>query len=137
MKITQRDYLAKKSPQRRRRQVVSSPPTPAPPVGLVLVAAVYEEATWVRLTFDRAIDVTGLIGSAITVDDGDLSGVRWQATGPSVTMINPTTVRIELTEFDPFAGAGIQLDATSANGIGAVDDGGMWGGVTDVELPFP
>ncbi len=104
---------------------------------LTLVAAVYQEAAWVQLTFDRPIDVVGLIGSAITVDDGDLTATRWEATGPSVTMIDPATVRIELTEFDPFGGGGILLDATSASGIVAVDDGGAWAGMSDVELPFP
>ncbi len=104
---------------------------------LTLVAAVYQEAAWVQLTFDRPIDVAGLIGSAIVVKDANLSATRWQGTA-GATMVTAVTVQIELTEFDPLVGgSGILLDATGGSGIVAVDDGGPWGGVTDVELPFP
>ncbi len=125
--------IFRRRPGRKKRPAQFSPP----PAALVLVAATYAESTWVQLTFDRPIDVAGLIGSAITVDDGDLTATRWEATGPSVTMIDPATVRIELVEFDPFAGVGILLDATGGSGIVAVDDGGTWAGVSDVALPFP
>ncbi len=137
MRTTQLDYLAKKSPQRRRRQVVSSPPTPAPPVGLVLVAAAYQESTWVRLTFDRPIDISSFNGSAISVDDGPLSGTLWVGLELSATLIGPATVQIELEPYDPSSSAQTLLNAAAGTGIVAVGDAAAWAGVSDVELPFP
>ncbi len=123
---------------RNRKRTGRKPrPTTPTPVALVLIAATYQEATWVRLTFDRPIDIAGLVGSAIVVDDANLSATRWQGTA-AATMVTAVTVQIELTEFDPLVGgSGILLDATGGSGIVAVDDGGAWGGVSDVELPFP
>src|SRR4051812_35661467 len=59
--------------KRRARPVApASPPTP-PPAALVLAAAELivdpENNVFVRLTFDRAIDVGGLVASQVTVDD--------------------------------------------------------------------
>ncbi|HEV2295489.1 MAG TPA: hypothetical protein VGR35_16690, partial [Tepidisphaeraceae bacterium] len=43
---------------------------PAPPAALVLVSAELDlGGPWVTLTFDRAIDVAGFVGSAIVVED--------------------------------------------------------------------
>ena len=101
------------------------------------MSAEYQESTWVRLTFDRPIDIAGLVGSAIVVDDADLSATRWQGTA-AATMVTAVTVQIELAEVETIVGgSGILLDATGGSGIVAVDDGGAWAGVSDVELPFP
>ncbi|HEV2296749.1 MAG TPA: hypothetical protein VGR35_23105 [Tepidisphaeraceae bacterium] len=89
----------------------------------------------VTLTFDRAIDVAGLVGSAIVVEDAG-AGLRFEATG-LVTIIDPQTVRIGLGETGPSGTAENTLTASGGTGIVAVDDGGMWAGVTELVLPFP
>jgi hypothetical protein len=111
-----------------------------PVVPLVLVTAEFDAgavpAPTVTLAFDRAIDIAGLVGGAITVDDGPGSGTRWEAT-LTATMLDPQTVRIDMLDVEPSASAAVLLDATAGNGIVAVDDGGTWGGVSELELPFP
>ncbi|HEV2294953.1 MAG TPA: hypothetical protein VGR35_13955 [Tepidisphaeraceae bacterium] len=116
---------------RRRRR----PKMVTPPAALMLVAAEYDSEVSVTLTFDRAIDVAGLVGSAIVVEDAG-AGLRFEATGP-VTIINPQTVRIGLGETGPSGTADNILNASAGSGIVAVDDGGMWAGVSDLVLPFP
>ena len=88
------------------------------------------------LTFDRAIDLSAFDGSAVTVRDGEGSGWLWQAT-LGWEMLDPTSVQFALDFVEEASGPGVILNATSASGIVAVDDGGTWGGVTAVELPFP
>ena len=100
------------------------------------MAAEYEEATWVQLTFDRAIDIGALVGSTIVVNDGAMSGARWEATG-NATLMGPAIVRIEVADFASATGPATVLDAGAGNGIVAVDDGGAWAGVTELELPWP
>ncbi len=113
------------------------PPRTRPPAALTLVSAVYEEATWVRLTFDRPIDISAMNGSAITVDDGPLSGTLWVGLEVSGTLIGPATVQIELEPYDPSSSAQTLLNGAAGNGIVAVGDAAGWPGVSDVELPFP
>ncbi|HEV2293361.1 MAG TPA: hypothetical protein VGR35_05865 [Tepidisphaeraceae bacterium] len=128
------DFIARPRPRRRRRQVVSSPPVP--PAALVLVAAELDlGGPWVTLTFDRAIDVAGFVGSAIVVED-ETAVTTFQGIVPA-TLIGPTAVRIDLSDFDPYSGAGSFLTASAGSGIVAVDDGGTWAGVTELVLPFP
>jgi hypothetical protein len=107
-----------------------------PPAALVLVAATYEEVVSVSLTFDRPIDIAGLVGAQITVDDGAVAGILYAGTSVA-TLTDPQTVRIELVEVGVSGDPGTRLTASAANGIVAVDDGGEWAGVSDVELPFP
>src|SRR5688500_16238033 len=115
--------------RRRTEAAATSPPPPVLP--LVRVAAVYSDAPrFVRLTIGRAIDIAGLDGSQVIVDDGNW-GVRYVATG-AATMFDPQTVDIELEELDVFAGADVHLTATAASGIVAVDDGGTWAGVVNL-----
>ena len=111
-------------------------PFNAPPAALVLVAATYAESTWVRLTFDRPIDIGGFVGAAIVVNDGDLSATRWQGIAPA-TLIGPASVEIQLAEIEPIGAGDVRLTASAGNGIVAVDDGGTWGGVSALSLPFP
>lgn len=124
---------AKRRAGRRRRQGVPSSPAPA---GLTLVAALYEDSTWVRLTFDRPIDIGALVGNAIVVDDGAITGVRWEAIG-TATLLDPVTVQIELTDFAGSSRSDTVLDATAATGIVVISDGGTWPGVMNLVLPFP
>ncbi len=119
---------------RRRKQGASSPPAPA---ALTLLEAAYDEvAQTLRLTFDRAIDVAGLDGGQIVVDDGAITGTRYEAVGPA-TLDGPAAVVIGLLELGPTEDPGTLLSAGAGNGIVAIDDGGTWAGVTDLALPFP
>jgi hypothetical protein len=125
-------YRKRKSVPRARRKPV------APPAALTLVAAdlTQEDPESLILTFDRAIDMAGYDGSAVIVNDGSYVGMVYSATGP-VTVLSPTSVSIELVEVSEEYGPGVTLNAPATSGIVAVDDGGTWGGATDVELPFP
>ena len=123
-----------RKPRRRAKGAPS-----APPAALTLVAAAFDDASEVpamTLTFDRAIDVAGLDGYQVTLADGVYAGLLYAATG-TVTMLSPASVRIELNTIGEAEPGGVHLTATAASGIVAVDDGGTWGGVTDLELPFP
>jgi len=111
---------------------------PAPPAAaLVLVEAAFDEtAPTIRLTFDRAIDIDGLVGSQIVVDDGAMTGTRYEAVGEA-NLDGPDGVFIQLLEVGPAQNAGTVLTASAGTGIVAVDDGGTWAGATDVALPYP
>lgn len=121
---------AVKFPQ-KRAQARRRPPIAAP-VPLTLVSAAYADADFVELTFDRPVDASRLASGQIIVDDGVIAGSRFLANGP-VTMINPTTVQIGLTPDVPSTSAAITLDATAFTGIVAVNDTGIWPGVSDYE----
>jgi hypothetical protein len=103
---------------------------------LTLVSAAYEPGTLIELSFDRAIDIAGLDGSVIVIDDGSISGFRYAATLVA-TLIGPAVVRIELDGIEEFAGPDVRMTAGAANGIVAVGDGAAWAGVSNVVLPFP
>ena len=100
------------------------------------MAAEYAEASYVRLTFDRAIDIAGLAAGQVVVDDGPVSGWSWVGIG-SGTLIGPTIVEIELGAQTESSSPGTVLNASAATGIVAVDDGGAWAGATNLPLPFP
>ena len=102
----------------------------------MLVAAAYSPGDAVELTFDRAIDASGVVGSAIVVDDGGDTGYRFVSNGAS-SMLDPQTVRLELVGVEPTSSTTTTLDASAGNGIVAVDDGGAWNGVSGLPLPFP
>ena len=115
----------------KRRQPLGTPPAP-----LTLVAAEYEDASSLTLTFDRAVDVSAAIVDFLAVKDGTINERLYLGAGTPL-VISPTTCRVELIDVDPFAGAGITLTADEGNGIVAADDGAEWAGVTDLALPFP
>ncbi len=111
-------------------------PSPPAPVALNLVAAGFDDASgWVRLTFDRPIDAGAVDAAQITVNDGPLSGTLWVGVG--ATSAGPAVVVIGLEPYDPSTSAQTVLTAGTATGIVSANDGGGWGGVTDLELPFP
>ena len=123
---------------RNRKRPARRPPPgtpPAPPVALVLVAATYETGAALTLTFDRAITIAGLDGSVILVRD-QAEALLFDATGEP-EMISPFEVRLALVPVEGDSTPGVTLTAGPTNGIVAVDDGGTWGGVADLELPFP
>jgi hypothetical protein len=119
----------------RRRKAATAAGAPA--AMLSLVAASFDNDTvTVTLAFDRAIDIAELVGGDIIVNDADITGNLYEATGPA-TLTSPNTVRIELSGVGEATGTGVRLSAGSANGIVAVDDGATWGGATNQALPFP
>jgi hypothetical protein len=123
-----------KPPRRRRKGRDAT--RPMAPAALTLTAASFDNDTvTITLTFDRAIDIAELVGGDIIVNDADITGNLYEATG-AATMLSPTTVQIELNGVGESTGTGVRLSAGAANGIVAVDDGAAWGGVTDLELPF-
>jgi hypothetical protein len=99
------------------------------------VAASYETATLVRLTFDRPINAAGIVAGQMTVDDGPFEGRRFVSTA-GVDVVDPVTIDVALIEVGMAAGADVILTAGAGTGIVAVDDGGTWDGVTDLVLPF-
>ena len=125
---------------RRKRRYRTRRPTAtqAPPAALMLVAATLGEEDPVLLTlaFDRAINMADFDGSQVIVNDGDLVGKVYAATGP-VTVLSPTTVTIVLVDVSEDYAPGVTLTASATTGIVAVDDGGTWSGVSDLVLPFP
>jgi hypothetical protein len=119
---------------RRKRRPQQSPAAAA---ALTLVQATYLSAVpAIRLAFDRAIDVSALVGNQIVVADGPIAGLRFDAQG-DVTILNPQTIEIGLTDIEVFAGPDVRLTASPGTGIVAVEGGGTWAGVTDLLLPFP
>ena len=123
-----------KTPHRKRVKVTAKTQAAA----LTLVAAEYiaMDGTFLRLTFDRAVDVAGMVGSQITVDDAINLGERFAATG-AVTVESPTRVLVVLDLIGDSTGSGTTLDAGAGNGIVAADDGGTWAGVSELGLPYP
>jgi hypothetical protein len=102
---------------------------------LTLVSATYDGSlVTVTLTFDRAIDVTEFSPAQLSVIDGP-NAQLFQAT--EITLDDPVTATVALTQVDSASGEGVLLDATPANGIIAVGDGAAWAGATNLELPFP
>jgi hypothetical protein len=102
------------------------------------VSAAYEEGdeNAVVLTFDRAIDIAGLDGAQITVNDGVYVGSVFAATG-AATMLTPASVRITMNPIGEAELGAVTLSASATSGIVAVDDGGTWSGAVDEPLPFP
>ena len=107
-------YRPRHRPARGARKAV-------PPVGpLTLVAASYEPGAYVELTFDRAIDIAGIVPSTVLLSDGDVMGFFYEGSDEAFLM-GPTVLRMTV-------GAG--------NGVVASGDGAAWAGVMDLELPF-
>ncbi len=120
--------------EQRGRPLRKRPPPP-PPVALTLVAATYETGAAVTLTFDRAISIAGFDGSFVTVRD-EAEAMLFDATG-GAELIGPAVVRLTLVPVEGDSSVGVTLAASPDTGIVAVDDGGTWGGVSDLQLPFP
>src|SRR4051794_11852682 len=97
---------------RRRHVVATEPPPPAVPV---LVAVSFLADNWVDLTFDRAVDVSGVQGSAITIYDGAGIEFFYSASG-DVTVLSPESVRLGLVGLGDYTGPSY-LTASSGNGI--------------------
>lgn len=107
-------------------------PTPAP-AALTLVAASVDDTPVVTLQFDRAIDISSMDISTITVNDGAM-GFTYTGFGDPV-LLDATTVQVGLSGADDYDGPTL-LSVGSGNGIVAVG-GGSWDGVSELGLPFP
>jgi hypothetical protein len=102
----------------------------------VLVAAWFDDTGFVTLAFDQAIDIAGLVGSAIVVNAPIVTEWEYVATGPAV-LEDPSTVRISVVELAPASGDVVLLTAEADNGIVAAIGGAPWAGVSEVGLPYP
>jgi hypothetical protein len=123
--------------RRRGREKQQASPAPGPVGALTLVAASYDpDAQTITLTFDRAIDVSGLVGSKIVVVDGSITAAVYGATG-AVEQPDAASVVIGLFYLSDDSEPQVLLNAATGNGIVAVGDGHAWAGVTDLVLPFP
>ena len=119
--------------RRREKRTAAANATAA----LTLVSAAYDgDAYTLMLVFSQAISVAGVSPTQIVVYDGFGNGAYYNAAN-GTTLINPTTVRFDLNEIDPFTGPDTHLNASSTNGIVAVSDGAAWAGVSGLVLPFP
>ncbi len=122
-------------PKRKQKRIRFTPETTQSVAALVLVAAEFDETPRVVLTFDRPIDIAGIVPGAIVVKQAAL-GAIYNGVGPA-TLATPTTVVIVLEFTDEYFGPTDTLMASAGNGIVAVDNGGTWAGATELELPFP
>ena len=111
---------AKRASHRTKVRPATVTPPPAP---LVLVSATYDpDGPIVYLTFDRAVDVSGVDPTVFSVKDGD-NGVEmlgFLAAGQN----DPTQCYVPMHSVGPYAGAGVTATVGPANGIAAVADGG-------------
>jgi hypothetical protein len=119
-------------PYLRRRRPAKVETSVSP---LTLVSASYESTVSVTLTFDRAIDVAGVDGAAITVADGS-TGFRYAGTGGAIPL-SANVVELLLEGVEEIPLGEITMTATAANGIVALDDDVAWAGVVELGLPFP
>ena len=116
---------------RRKRAKAGTARSTAP----VLTSATYVAGSSLTLVFDRAIDISAIDASAITVDDGATSGMQWQAENPG-TLTDADTVTFSLLDLGPATGSTTLLTAGATNNITSAAGGGAWEGVTDLQLPY-
>jgi len=124
---------AKRRVRRKRRQTATAvtPPAPGAPA---LVAVVYVAGTSLRLTFDRAIDISAIDAGTIFVSDADVGEVLF-GDGP-ISQPAAMSVQMGLAGFEPSTLPGVTLNAGAYTGIVAVDGGMQWAGAENVEIPF-
>jgi hypothetical protein len=105
---------------------------------LTLVQATYPVAGVtgaIDVKFDRAIDIGALDGTQVIVKDGIILGSVNDI--EFAELLDEQTARMYLAGLEDYSEPNQLLSATSASGIVAVDDGGIWPGVTDLALPWP
>lgn len=103
---------------------------------VVLTGATYNSSgMFIMLQFDRAINTAALNGAQIRVDDQP-QGHWYLATG-GLLVLSPSSIRLFLVGGGTTSGPADLLSASAGNGIVAVNDGGLWAGVTNLAMPFP
>lgn len=120
-------------PRRHKRKTIQTNSPPVEP--LILTACDWEPGATITMTFDRAIDVSGMEGSQIQVVDGSGTGFLYAATGEA-EMIDPTTIVIALNVVEASFDPGPRLNASASNGIVASDDEGAWAGIENAPIPL-
>jgi hypothetical protein len=130
-------FIPRKPFHRRARAGDQTPPPP--PLALTLVAASYDEVNLVLLlTFDRPVNISAFDGSAVVVGDPTFNHTAYDGTAAPPLLDAPATVRIFLAATGPYFNTEVDLIATGASGIVAVDDGGTWPGTGGIVfLPYP
>jgi hypothetical protein len=117
---------------RRRRR--SPKLTQAPAVArLTLVAASVDDGPTATLQFNRAIDVSAMDVTAVTVADA-AQGFNYVGY-ESPIVVDANTVQVLLTGTSEYDGPDTLLTVAAGNGIVGVG-GGTWGGCEALELPF-
>src|SRR5947207_1751786 len=115
---------------RKRPPKVRKPSTTPGPVALTLVSASFNaEPPRLVLTFDRAINVEGVVGSEFQVDDDVFTGNQYVG-DPDGAGVGGATMTLVMDLAGPASGGQVLLTVSAENGIVAVDDGGTWAGVT-------
>lgn len=120
------------TPPARRRGTKTRAKKPAL---LTLQSATFNEGGFVRLTFDRPVNIAAMVVTSVVVEDGD-TGDRFQGSGTPM-LFSPTTVQVNLTSTGPTPVPDTRLTAGATTGLAAADGGGTWAGVSNVPLPFP
>ena len=119
---------------RRRRRPASA--QPSPPAVLTLVSATYDPDVSVRLVFNKPINISQMQTKNIGVNDGQFEGKVYQGVGGG-TLVNPTTVDIDLSQASGDIATGVHLTADGNTAITSIDGTETWAGVNFLELPFP
>ena len=122
---------------RKRHKPLKAKGSPSPsPAALVLVSAAYDEVgATLALTFDRAVDASGLDAAQLIVLDGTFNATKFGGIGPA-SVLSPTSISVALEWVDDAPLGPVMLDASALTGIVAVDDGGTWAGVMELGLPY-
>jgi hypothetical protein len=109
------------------------------PAQLVLTGCTFNVSgtRWVRLVFDRAVNIAGpLLLTGITVDDNVSTDTFYTGSG-AATLFDPVTVQVPLIVAGSAHGGSLTLlGAPDDTGIVAADDGGTWEGGSAVSIPF-
>ena len=121
----------------RRRRYVKAPKLPVAS-GPVLLAAGFDllEVT-LTLVFDRPVNSDLIDVSQFEVLDWTDSGRMYTAFGSDEPAVAVGSVRLSMQDAGPTTEGPSVMNATSANGIVAADDGAAWPGVMELGLPFP
>jgi hypothetical protein len=126
-------------PKPVKKQPKIRPPTvvPAPPgLPLMLQEGTYFPDTGIlQLFFHRAVDLSGFNGAAFLFKDGVTHFLTYTANGSTVEP-DGNGFNVGLTAGGAYTGGDTLLTVSALSGIKAVDDGGTWAGVVDLELPF-
>ena len=120
----------------RRKPARPSGLIPPPAANLSLLAADFDPAGFLTLTFDRPVSINALSGAQIQVEDGPITATIYNGGGGAV-LVEPAMVRITLVAMGAYAGTQTLLLASTHTRIAAVNDGGTWPGTAGLNLPFP